>query len=674
MRKVLLTGYIVASSHVAAHGFDIEQIEVVGRQTRLIGDAIAASSGIIGQDEIANRPLLRTGEMMELVPGMVVTQHSGSGKANQYFLRGFNLDHGTDFSTSVNGMPVNMRSHGHGQGYTDLNFIIPEFVHHISYSKGAYSALQGDFSTAGSASLSLISALPKEIISMSAGEDNYVRAVAGKSFHTEASSVFIGGELNTYDGPWTDIEEDVEKVNGLFNLTTRTNRGTITVTAMAYDNSWNSADQIPSRAVESGLIDELGSIDPTVGGNSSRYSLSTNITIDDFYVSAYAIDSDLDLFSNFTYFLSDPVNGDQIEQVDKRQIYGAEAGYHFSASPTNMDWTHLVGMQVRVDDIGEVGLHHSKERVRFSTISDDVVDEQSFSFFYQGDLLLNARTTLRLGARYDYFDVDVNSDTPENSGSKNDDIMSFSAGLSYIFSTRVEGYINAGQSFHSNDARGATLSVDPETGEDADPVDLLVKGNTAEMGLRYFTSKALNVSASLWYLTLDSELLYVGDAGNTEASRASRRYGAEVAAYYWFNDTFSADLELALTHSRFKGNEEDEGNYITGALGEVISAGLTWQFASNWDSSLRLRHFGPRALDSYSDVESNSLTVVNAQVNWKDEKWAVTLQALNLFDSDDHDIDYLYESQLQSESSAVEDVHYHPIEPRTLRVKVAYAF
>ncbi|MBU2979268.1 TonB-dependent receptor [Alteromonas sp. C1M14] len=671
---LLFSGCLVTSANVIAHGFDIEQIEVVGRQTRLIGDAIAASSGIIGQDEIASRPLLRTGEMMELVPGMVVTQHSGSGKANQYFLRGFNLDHGTDFSTSVNGMPINMRSHGHGQGYTDLNFITPEFVHHISYNKGAYSALQGDFSTAGSASMSLISTLPKDIIAMDLGQDNYVRAVAGKSFHSDASSVFIGGELNTYDGPWSDIDEDVEKVNGLFNVTTKTNSGTITVTAMAYDNSWNSADQIPTRAVESGLIDELGSLDTSVGGDSSRYSLSTNITIDDFYVSAYAIDSDLDLFSNFTYFLSDPINGDQFEQVDKRQIYGAEAGYHFSASPTNMDWTHLIGMQVRVDDIGEVGLHHTQNRVRLSTVRDDTIDERSFSYFYQGDLLLNSRTTLRLGARYDYFDVNVNSDTPENSGSKDDGIASFSAGLSYIFSTRIEGYINAGQSFHSNDARGATLSVDPETGEEADPVDLLVKGNTAEMGLRYFTSKALNISASLWYLTLDSELLYVGDAGNNEASRASRRYGAELAAYYWFNDTFNADLEVALTHSRFKGNEEGEGNHITGALGEVISAGLTWKFATNWDSSVRLRHFGPRALDSYGDVESSSLTVVNAQVNWQRESWAITFQALNLFDSDDHDIDYLYESQLQTETTAVEDVHYHPIEPRTLRVKVAYTF
>ncbi|KXJ59804.1 MAG: TonB-dependent receptor [Alteromonas sp. Nap_26] len=674
MNKLSACSLIIFSTSAFGHGVNIEEIEVVGHKKRLIGEAIAASSGIIGQKEISVRPLLRSGEVLELVPGMVVTQHSGSGKANQYFLRGFNLDHGTDFSTSVNGMPVNMRTHGHGQGYSDLNFIIPELVHYIAYDKGAYSALKGDFSTAGSAEFFMSAALPNDMISLELGENSFSRAVAAKTLKNQSSTLLIGGELNTYDGPWTDIDEDIEKVNGLINYSTKTASGNIAITAMAYDNSWNAADQIPQRAVQNQLISSLGSLDTSVGGESNRYSISTNITHNDWYFNAYIINSDLNLFSNFTYFLEDPVIGDQFEQVDDRNIYGGEAGYHFGQIVNGMDWLHQVGMQIRMDDIKDVGLHRTKDRVRLSTVRQDEVKEQSLAIYYQSEILLTSRATLRVGARYDYLNVDVNSDLTANSGQKDDGILSLSTGLSYIFSTRWEGYFNAGQSFHSNDARGATLSIDPASGETAEPVDLLVRGNTAEMGLRYFYGKALNVSASLWWLELDSELLFVGDAGNSEASRASERYGAEVAAYYWLNEALSVDLEAALTHSRFKGHEEGEGNRIDGALGEVLSARLTWQIAPNVDTSIRLRHFGPRVLDSYGENESSSLTVINAQINWQRSNWMLTLQALNVFDSNDHDIDYLYESQLANELQPVEDVHFHPIEPRTFRAKVRYNF
>ncbi len=675
MRIIYLAMPAVFSSQYAlAHGLDIEQIEVNGRQTRLIGDAISASSGVVGQEEIAARPLLRTGEILELVPGMVVTQHSGSGKANQYFLRGFNLDHGTDFAVTVNGMPVNMRTHGHGQGYADLNFIVPEFVHYIVYNKGAYDALQGDFSTAGSAEFFMTPGLEQNLLSVELGEDNFLRTVAGASIDAGDDKLFVGGEFNQYDGPWTDINEDISKKNGILNYSRDTENGGISVTLMAYDNSWNSADQIPARAVASGLIDELGSLDTTVGGESSRYSLSVNVTEGDFYASGYVIDSNLDLFSNFTYFMENRDTGDQFEQVDDRTIIGGEAGYHFSASPNNMDWMHQIGVQVRRDDIDEVGLYNTAARQRTGTVRSDAVDELSVSVFYQGDYMLSGRTTARFGARYDYLDVDVDSDLAANSGSADDGMLSLSAGLSYIFTPYLEGYVNAGQSFHSNDARGATLSIDPQSGEAADPVDLLVRGNTAEMGVRWFDSKAFNISASLWWLELDSELLFVGDAGNSEASRASTRYGAELSAYYWFTETFSADLEVALTHSRFKGHEDGEGDHIDGSLGEVISAGVQWQFADSWDSSLRVRHFGPRTLDSFGDIESDSLTVVNTQISREWQNWTLTLQALNLFDSDDHDIDYYYASQLADETSSVEDNHFHPIEPRTLRVKASYRF
>ena len=287
--------------------------QVVNGRGQLIGEASSASEGYVSQQEIALRPLLRTGEVLEMVPGMVVTQHSGTGKANQYFLRGFNLDHGTDFATFVDGMPVNMRTHGHGQGYTDLNFVIPETLGSISYQKGSYYADVGDFSGAGSASLNTASHLDHGLLQLTAGQDNYYRALAMDSVEAAGGEWLYAVERNTYDGPWRDIDEDLDKTSLLLKHSRQLAGGDWSVTFMGYDNSWNSADQIPERAVKSGLIDELGSLDDSVGGESSRYSLSTSWRRDGVQVSAYAIRYDMNLWSNFTYYLDDTSNGDQFE-------------------------------------------------------------------------------------------------------------------------------------------------------------------------------------------------------------------------------------------------------------------------------------------------------------------------------------------------------------------------
>lgn len=255
---------------------NIERLEIRGRQINTLGHSTSASEGIVGAAEIASRPLLRTGEILEFVPGMIVTQHSGSGKANQYFLRGFNLDHGTDFNTRVEGMPVNMRTHGHGQGYTDLNFLIPELLGEIRYAKGAYYPEVADFSGAGAAQLMLADQLAYNQVGVTLGEYGYQRLVATQALTTDVGRFILGAELQAYDGPWKDINEDVSKVNVVARYLTRLAGGDLSVTMMAYDNSWNSADQIPARAVESGLIDFYGSLDKDVGGDASRYSISAH--------------------------------------------------------------------------------------------------------------------------------------------------------------------------------------------------------------------------------------------------------------------------------------------------------------------------------------------------------------------------------------------------------------
>lgn len=644
----------------------LEEVNVFGRQHNLLGQSVSASEGVVGAKDIEVRPLLRTGEVLELVPGMVVTQHSGSGKANQYFLRGTNLDHGTDFSTFVDGMPVNMRSHGHGQGYTDLNFVIPELVHSISFKKGPYYADVGDFSGVGNASINSQRRLERSAVALTLGEDNFQRVLAMGDSALAGGTLLFALENQYYDGPWTDIDEDIEKLNGVLRFTKDMWGGELSLAAMAYDNNWNAADQIPQRAVSQGLIDQYGSLDTDVGGESSRYSLSAEWKNQRNSVNVYVIEYELELFSNFTYLLDDPVNGDEFEQYDSRRILGGE-------------WRHLLpvtgplqqqfGVQWRYDDIDEVGLYRSANRQRLSTVREDSIEEGSVGLFWQGDVALTEKLTATAGLRYDYYDFDVNSDRSANSGAESDGIGSAKLTVAYRVNANLEGYAGYGQSFHSNDARGTTISVDPVDGSAVDSVDPLVRSHGGEMGLRFFASGGASASLALWTLDIDSELLFVGDAGNTEASRASERRGVELTVYYPIAPNWTADLEYAYTRARFSENAPGEGDYIEGALPEVISAGLSYSDGSAWYGSVRLRHFGERSLDSFNDVQSDPATLVNGKLGYRWPQWDVSLEVLNILDSDDHDIDYFYASRLPGEpAGGVEDIHFHPLEPRTVRV------
>ncbi len=674
-KAMLLVTTTCISSNVHAHSAELDEVVIVGHETNLIGEAVTASEGIIGRNEIENRPLLRSGEILEFIPGMVVTQHSGSGKANQYFLRGFNLDHGTDFRTTIDGMPINMRTHGHGQGYTDLNFIIPEFIDRIDYQKGPYHSENGDFSTAGAADFFLMNRLDNAFISSEIGEYNFFRNVAGKSFELEDSELLLGIESHFYDGPWDDIEEGVKKFNGLARWNKSLSKGKLSLTFMAYNNEWNSADQIPQRAVDSGLISELGSLDTTVGGDSERYSVSGSWQYSGWTVNAYAIHSQLDLFSNFTYFLDDPVNGDQFEQVDDRMIYGGDVSHYMNHSLLNLPVQHYYGVQFRYDEIDEVALNRTRNRQRLSTVRQDSVDEYSVGLFWETEIALTQKLASTIGVRYDYLSAEVDSNLAANSGDADDSLVSFNAGLRYTIDEDWETYFNAGQSFHSNDARGSTISVDPSSGNPTDPVDLLVRGEGTEIGIRYFDPNHFNISLALWYLQLDSELLFVGDAGNTEASRSSERYGLELAAYYWLGKDFSVDFELAWTESEFSEDAVGEGNEIQGSLPFVLSTGFTWSPYTDWSTTVRVRHFGERPLDSFGQVESDPLTVVNLGVDYKPDNWQFGLDVLNIFDSNDSDIEYFYASRLNGEPAAgIEDRHFHPIEPRMLRFQVKYLF
>ncbi|WP_350545210.1 MULTISPECIES: TonB-dependent receptor domain-containing protein [unclassified Pseudoalteromonas] len=442
---------------------------------------------------------------------------------------------------------------------------------------------------------------------------------------------------------------------------------------MAYDNTWNSADQIPLRAVKQDLVSEFGSLDNTLGGNSSRYSLSGNWQSENVKASAYIINYDLNLYSNFSYFLNDPINGDQFNQQDNRTVSGGELSYQFDSNNFAINMQHTVGIELRHDNIDNVGLYNSQAKKILSTVRQDSVKETSYSSYWQSRLLLTPQLEATIGVRYDYFDTTVNSNNALNSGTANDDLVSFNGSLNYLISDSLAAYANWGQSFHSNDARGATISVDPVTLNKAQKVDLLVKSEGAEIGLRYFDEQKFNISTALWWLTLDSELLFIGDAGNTEASDASQRYGLEISAYYWLNNSFSIDAETSFTHSRLDIN--DKNDYIEGAVAVVASSGINWHINKQWQSSLRVRHIGKRTLTDDGSKRSNPLTVINSLVSYSQAHWKVDFELLNLFNSNDHDIDYYYTSRLPGENSeGIADNHFHPIEPRTARLSFSLLF
>lgn len=339
----------------------------------------AASAIRFTGPEVNAVPFTRPGEALEIVPGLIVTQHSGEGKANQYFLRGFNLDHGTDLAITLDGMPVNMPTHGHGQGYADINFLIPELIRSVNIRKGPYYADVGDFGSAGAVEIDYISKLPKNIAEMSFGSFGYRRGLAAGSTGVGDGTLLTAIEGTRYDGPW-DVPDDVRKINGVMRYNQGTSTDGFTLSGMAYSNAWNSTDQVAQRAIDQGVVDRLGSRDPTDGGVSSRFSLSGNFAHSSEFgqtnVTAYVIRSDLQLYNNFTYFLDNPVNGDQFNQLDRRTITGFDARHSFDRRFAGLETQTRIGFQSRIDHI-QVGLFKTEQRNWLSTVREDHVEERT---------------------------------------------------------------------------------------------------------------------------------------------------------------------------------------------------------------------------------------------------------------------------------------------------------
>lgn len=651
----------------------LPEIIVTATAPGLQSHPISATQGVVTEELLSLRPVLRTGELLETVPGLVVTQHSGAGKANQYFLRGFNLDHGTDFATSVDGVPVNMPTHAHGQGYTDVNFVIPEFLQSIEYRKGAYYAETGNFSAAGAANMTYRKSLPKRFLAVvEAGEDDYSRAVLGLSAQSDAGAVLVGLEYSDNDGPW-ELPQNFRKVNGLLKYSVETDVSSFALTVQGYDGEWIATDQIPLRAVQDGTLGRFGFIDPSNGGETHRYSAAGNgsfkMNNTEWSALLYAVQYKLDLFSNFTYFV-DPVNGDQFEQFDDRRIYGGELGVTGFFNLLGVEQALHAGVQWRRDDIDKVGLYLTDDRVRHDTVREDSVLQNSYSAYASLDLRFGSKLRSVLGVRADRYDFEVTGDNALKSGKAHDTLASPKWALVFGPWAKTELFANVGRGFHSNDARGATMTVDPADGvTPVDKVDPLVRALGCDVGLRTAVIPNMQLSVALFKLELDSELLYVGDAGATEASGASKRRGVEVGIVYNPVKWLIVDADAAWSHSRFAN-----GDRIPNAVENVFSMGLVLNHPGGFNGGLRLRGLGAAPLIEDNSVRSRPTTVTNLEVGYTYKALRASLGVYNVFDSDDNDIAYFYESRLPSEPAPVADLHFHPVEPRTFRAAVSASF
>ena len=679
------------------------------------GQPSMASQITITGEALNARPVARPGEILEAVPGLIVTQHSGEGKANQYFLRGYNLDHGTDMAIWVDDVPVNMRTHAHGQGYADLNWLMPETINSLDVRKGPYFADEGDFGSAGNLHIGLIDRTDKSVAQVTAGSFGYKRLFGMGSSKVGDGTLLVAGEAGTYNGPW-DNPGDTRKLNSLVRYTQGTALDGFSITGMAYSNRWNSTDQVPLRAISSGQLGLYGAEDPTDGGNTDRFALSARVAGTDdagsWKANAFAVKSTLDLYNNFTYFLADPVLGDQFHQRDDRIMAGANASRTINGSLADRPIETTFGIQTRYDAIN-LALTDTYQRSFLSNVRSDKVGEASVGVYAQSTLHWTDWLRTSLGWRGDYYDASVTSFFDANNSGKSSAAIGspkFTVVVGPFY--RTEFFLGAGMGMHSNDARGTTITespTDPTTKLDASP--LLVRTKGAEVGVRSKLVPGLDSSVSLFMLDQASEIVFSGDAGDTSASRASRRYGVEWTNAYRPTPWLELDADLALTHARFVGDDSDQaalyaslagyplaqignapGNYIPNAPPMVASAGITLGEKTGWFGALRWRYLASSPLTEDNAFRSQPISLINGRVGYRtDNGWRIQLDVLNLLNTRTNQISYAYGSLIKTDSlyslcypaqiapaaacrNGVMDYVVHPAEPLAVRVTVAGTF
>ena len=656
----------------------VDAVVVTASTVNLIGIAATSSQGSVTQEEIKLRPVYRTGQLLETIPGLTVTVHSGEGKANQYLLRGFNLDHGTDLATFIDSMPVNMRTHTHGQGYTDLNFLIPELAGGVDFTKGPYYAAEGDFSAVGSDHLRLLDSIPLQA-SISAGTLGDYRFFGGGTYALGPNDRILAAvELSHVDGPWTH-PDNARKTNLALRYSHGTDREGWSLTALYNRDLWNATTDQPERAVSSGLIDRFGTLSPSDGGQNERYSLSGSYGHQTgpwtFKANAYVVRQQLTLWNDFTHFLLDPVNGDQEGQNDRRTFAGGEGSAAYALEIAGVTSVFTGGVQGRYDHI-YVDRRLTSRRVDFGLLHVDRVEEGSEAVYGENTTYWTPWFRSIVGLRNDWFQLDDTNIFGGVSGSEEKSMLQPKGSLVFGPFFKTELYASAGEGFHSNDGRaggvgaaalGAATQVRPP---------LLVRAKGYEVGVRTNVVPHLQLAATLFEADFASELRYNADDGSTEAGRPSRRVGVEISAQYRPFPWLELNTNLASTHARYS-DRDPAGRLIPDAPSFIGSAGFLVDNLGPWFGALAWRDLGPHALVEDNSARSPGYQEVNANIGYKiTPKLSLRMDVFNLFDSKDNAADYLYADRIRTTDpvDGVPDIHSHPLEPRSVRFTVSATF
>lgn len=650
----------------------LPEVEVNASRYSLLGVADTASEGVAGPAQIGNRVVARTGELLEVMPGLIVSQHSGDGKANQYFLRGFNLDHGLDIKLTLDGMPINQRSHAHGQGWADLNPLIPELISSIHYRKGPYYAADGDFANAGSAAIYTSDALERGIASIGLGQHGHARTLLANSPVFMNGKLLYALELSHHDGPWVN-PDNYRKLNGLLRYSQGSHANGFSLTAMAYSGRWNSTDQIPLNEYRAGLISRWDTMDRSSGAQAQRYSLSGEWrqanAAGSTLMQAYVIHNYLDLYSNFEYSPDS-----QFNQRDSRVTSGLNLSRTWSLAGIGKEAANTLGVQIQNDNISNL-LGSTEQRVptsgcQIGNCRSDRIMQSSVGLYAENHVHWNDWFRTVAGLRGDAMRFANRSRTDAaNTATVSDFIASPKLNLVFGPWSKTEYYYSVGNGFHSNDARGVTIN--PLTNVRSNG---LVRTFGHEVGVRTEAIAGVQSTLALFQLDSDSEIVYVGDEGVTEDSgRRSRRTGIEFNNYIKANRWLTLDADFAYARARFR-DPGGEGRFIEGAVEGVASVAAIVDDGSPFSGALQLRYFGPRPLTEDNTVRSDATTTLNGRLRYRiDERSTVELLGFNLLDARNSAIDYYNDSYTYNRNgvnlgSGLAGRVFHPMEPRNFRV------
>jgi outer membrane receptor protein involved in Fe transport len=660
----LICASVLVSEGGQAQPGGIQEVVIFGRNTDLVGQAESASQGYVGGADLLIRPLVKTAELLESMPGMVAVQHSGSGKANQYFLRGFNLDHGTDYSVHLDGVPMNLRSHGHGQGYLDVNGIIPETVEGIDYRKGPYYADLGDFSLAGASFINTVDNFERPFVSAEFGEHNWRRYVGGFSTDVNEGSLSLVGEYKNFNGSWGH-SENLDHKSVWAKYLKNTDFGEASYTFSAYNSTWDPTEQIPERVIGSSVcLDTFCSLDTTAEGETTRYILSADLLVAQWSGNVYTQYYDWTMSSNPTYDA-------QINQFDKRWILGVNLERSlFNSSALEMKG----GLNFRYDDGSRIGVESFNAGIFLSDIAENKIKEASLGPYVDSTWYLNSKLRLNGGLRYDYYDFDVTAlNLNSAEGTKTDSEFSQKLGLAWTALENMDIYANWGHGFHSNDARGVVNRVNPVPGISA--------GIGYELGARLSLGD-FKFTTAYWWLDQDSELIFVGDSNSVEPKGGSEREGYELTMFWQHSDWWGVDAVFTSSDARYVNNPD--GVYVEQAVEEAAQLGLTVT-RDVWDASLRVRYLGPYALDAANSRRGKSLTTTNFRTAYHWENVTMFLEVVNLFDREGKEIQYYYPAYVAGfdpvgltsddiDCNVTNCTMSRSTEPRAFRLGVRYQF